>query len=98
MGNSVKLIFYAKELIGDLACKPKYILDPFTIAKLDIPTISNFKFPVIQQSMNKYTMLRKGIAGAEYILLKEKEMITNVAKDQVKKEKDQEGLGRAFEK
>lgn len=38
--------------------------------------------------MNKYTMLKNGIAGAEYILLKEKEMVTKIAKESVKKEKD----------
>lgn len=36
MGNADKLIFFAKELIGDLTIKPKYVLDPFVIAKLDV--------------------------------------------------------------
>jgi hypothetical protein len=36
MGSSDKLIFYAKEMIGDLTCKPKHVLDPFIIAKLDV--------------------------------------------------------------
>lgn len=91
MGNSAKLIFYAKEVIGDLSFKPKSALDPFIIAKLDIQTINNFTFPVLPKSINKYTMLKNGIAGSEYILIKEKEMITKSAKDLVKREKDIDG-------
>jgi len=36
MGNSEKIIFYAKEMISDLTNKPKHLLDPFLISKLDI--------------------------------------------------------------
>lgn len=85
-------------MIADLSSKPKHLLDPFIIAKLDIQTINNFAFPVVLSSMNKYTLLKNGIAGAEYILLKEKEMITKSAKDFVKKEKDIEGLSRMADK
>jgi len=36
MGNSEKLIFYAKEMIADLTNKPKHLVDPFLVSKLDI--------------------------------------------------------------
>jgi hypothetical protein len=36
MGNSEKLIFYAKEMLADLSSKPKHLVDPFFAAKLDI--------------------------------------------------------------
>ena len=45
MGNSDKLIFYAKEMIGDLTCKPKSNLDPFVVAKLNVQSLNFFNFP-----------------------------------------------------
>jgi hypothetical protein len=36
MGNSDKLIFFAKEMLSDLSFKPKHLIDPFLIAKLDV--------------------------------------------------------------
>lgn len=36
MGNSDKLIFYAKEMMGDFTFKPINQIDPFLVAKLDI--------------------------------------------------------------
>jgi hypothetical protein len=47
MGNSDKQIFYAKEMLADLNFKPKNLLDPFMIAKLDVSTIQYFDFPKI---------------------------------------------------
>jgi len=48
MGNSEKLIFYAKEMIADLSNKPKHLVDPFLISKLDIQTINFFEFPRVK--------------------------------------------------
>lgn len=56
MGNSEKMIFYAKEMISDLSRKPKHLVDPFLIAKLDLDTIKFFEFPKVPQSLNKYTL------------------------------------------
>jgi hypothetical protein len=36
MGNSEKMIFFAKEMISDLTSRPKYLVDPYLIAKLDV--------------------------------------------------------------
>lgn len=55
MGNSDNLIFYAKEIISDLTHKPKYLIDPFVMAKLDIQSIFYFNFPKVVNEMNKYT-------------------------------------------
>lgn len=68
LGNSDKMIFYAKEMLADLTCKPKHLIDPFLIAKLDIETIKKFEFPQIPIALNKYTMQKKGIAGAQYMM------------------------------
>lgn len=85
MGNSEKIIFYAKEMISDLTNKPKHLLDPFLISKLDIQTINFFEFPKLNQELNKYTMRKNGIAGAEYMALAEKEAITKIAKNKSSK-------------
>ena len=85
MGNSEKLIFYAKEMIADLSNKPKHLVDPFLVSKLDIQTINFFEFPKIKYEYNKYTMRKNGIAGAEYMAMSEKEAITRIAKDKTNK-------------
>ena len=36
VGNSEKVIFYAKEMVSDLNYKKKELIDPFIVAKLDI--------------------------------------------------------------
>jgi len=56
MGNSDKMIFYAKEMLAELTKKPKNIVDPFLIAKLDNETINNFEWPLLPVSVNKYTL------------------------------------------
>lgn len=45
MGNSEKQIFYAKEMISDLTSKPKQMLDPYLVAKLDVRSVHFFEFP-----------------------------------------------------
>ena len=85
MGNSEKLIFYAKEMIADLSNKPKHLVDPFLVSKLDIQTINFFEFPKVKYELNKYTMRKNGIAGAEYMAMSEKEAITRIAKDKINK-------------
>jgi len=42
MGSSDKMIFYAKEMVADLGKKPKRLLNPYLIAKLDLTTIKFF--------------------------------------------------------
>lgn len=76
MGNSEKMIFFAKEMISDLTSRPKHLVDPYLIAKLDVQTINFFDFPLLNQNLNKYTMRKNGIAGAEYMEMCEKEAIT----------------------
>jgi hypothetical protein len=44
LGNADRMIFYAKELIADLTTKPKALLDPFIVSKLDLETIKYFDF------------------------------------------------------
>lgn len=69
MGNSDKMIFYAKEMMSDLTLKPKHLINPFLIAKLDVETIKYYEFPKISKSDNFYTNRNKSnIAGAEYLI------------------------------
>ena len=81
MGNSEKMIFYAKEMLAELTSKPKHLVDPFLMAKLDIQSINFFDFPRTKMELNKYTMRKNGISGAEYMALSEKEAITKIAKN-----------------
>lgn len=83
MGSSDKMIFYAKEMLADLNFKPKHLLDPFLMAKLNLETMNYFNFPKIPQEKNKYVMRNKGIAGLEYLLETEKSAIVGVAKAKV---------------
>lgn len=49
MGSSDKMIFYAKEMVSELSRKPKHLVNPFLIGKLDIDTIKFFDFARIPQ-------------------------------------------------
>jgi hypothetical protein len=75
MGNSDRMIFYAKEMLADLTMKPKNTLDPFIICKLDLHTINNFNFPKVPITLNKYVAERLGMIGAQYLLEVEKKSI-----------------------
>jgi hypothetical protein len=75
MGNSDRMIFYAKEMLADLTMKPKNLLDPFMICKLDLQTIDNFEFPKVPANLNKYIAERQGIIGAQHMLEVEKRAI-----------------------
>lgn len=72
MGSSDKQIFYAKEMLADLGFKPKKLLDPFLMAKLDLSSINYFDFPKIPEDLNKYTLRNKGVSGFDYLIDQEK--------------------------
>lgn len=84
MGNSEKMIFFAKELLAEITNQPKHLLDPFVIARLDLETIEYFNFPDTDADLNKYVMRRNGVLGAQYMEMMEKEAITRMAKEKVK--------------
>ena len=54
MGSAEKQIFYAKEIISELTSRPKQMLDPFLVAKIDIQSINFFDFPKLPVTVNKY--------------------------------------------
>ena len=54
MGNSDKVIYYAKSMLSELNFTPKERLDPFIIAKLDLSSINYFDFPKLPKEFNKY--------------------------------------------
>lgn len=80
MGNSEKQIFYAKEMLADLTQKPKQMLDPFLIAKLDVYSINHFDFPATLAANSKYTLRNKGLEGLEYLRLCEREALAGIGK------------------
>jgi hypothetical protein len=45
VGSSDKMMFCAKELSSELTKSSKIALNPFIVAKLDIPSIKMFSFP-----------------------------------------------------
>ena len=63
------MIFLAKEMIGDITCKPKAHIDPYLVAKLDLDSILYFSFPVVEKENNKYIQRKNGIMGLQYILV-----------------------------
>ena len=93
MGNSDRLIFYAKEMVAELTLSPKAAIDPFVVSKLDVSTINFFNFPKISKDENKYVMRKRGIAGMEYLMSQEKEIITRMARDIIDEAKDDGNRG-----
>ena len=93
MGNPDRLVFYAKEMIAELTCLPKTAIDPFLITKLDVSSINFFNFPKILRDQNKFVMRKRGIAGLEYIMSQEKEIITRMARDRIDEAKDDGNRG-----
>lgn len=56
MGNSENQIFYAKEMLADLSSKPKKMMCPYLVAKLDLKSVQNFDFPKLNKETSKYTL------------------------------------------
>jgi len=54
VGNPEKLIFYAKDLIGNLSKATKTNINPFYIAGLDLETINFYDFPKVPPADNPY--------------------------------------------
>ena len=64
LGSSEKMIFYRKELVSNLTAQPKFLLDPYVMAKLDIHTIKYFEFPDYDKTKhNKYQEHKYGVPG-----------------------------------
>lgn len=69
MGSADKMTFYAKEMLADLTKKPKPLVNPFLICKLDIETIKFFDFAKLKANQNQYTIRSKtGVVGADYLI------------------------------
>ena len=69
IGNSDKLIFYAKEMISQLTLAPKATLDPYLVAKLNLKSISYFDFPRMPKNLNKYEMqFKDGVSPADWVI------------------------------
>jgi hypothetical protein len=62
------MIFYCKEMVANLNTCPKYLLNPFIMAKLDLKTIQDFEYPVLTRENNPYTIRNYGIAGGKGIV------------------------------
>ena len=54
MGDTDKMTFYAKEMISSLQLGLKSTLNPYIVAKLNIPTIQGFEFPRLTKNDSKY--------------------------------------------
>jgi len=80
VGSSEKMIFYLKEMVAQLTNTPKYLQDPFVIAKLDINTVRNFEFPPLNKDMNKFVMRGYNIPGGATIVKNEKDALVGMAK------------------
>ena len=56
MGNPDKMVLFAKEIISTLTMAPKYTIDPYLLAKMNVNSINFFDFPKLPKEKNKYTM------------------------------------------
>ena len=54
-------------MVSDLSSKPKQMLDPYLVAKLDVRSVNFFDFPQMRLEMSKYTLRSKGISGLAYM-------------------------------
>ena len=88
MGHADKIVFYAKEMLADFSTKPKHILDPFLVAKLDLQSIKFFKFPSIPKELNKYAQRKIGVSGFDYILKCDKQAVCEIARAKEQSEED----------
>jgi len=84
VGNSEKMIFYAKEMVSSLQYNAKHLLDPFVISKMDVQTIKYFEFPQIPRDQNKYSLLKKGVDASSWLVISEKEAVAGIAKKKAK--------------
>lgn len=50
-------------MVSDLTSKPKQMLDPYLVAKLDVRSVHFFEFPYMSLETSKYTLRTKGISG-----------------------------------
>ena len=61
VGSSDKMMFCIKEFSSELSHCAKASLNPFLVAKLDIPSIKIFPFPLtVTKEMNPYHRKQKG--------------------------------------
>ena len=55
MGNSDKMIFYTRELMSEIKKSKRVSLNPYIVAKLDVPTIRICNFPLsVSKDQNPY--------------------------------------------
>lgn len=61
-GSSDKMMFYIKDFVSECKRSSKAALNPFLVAKLDIPSLKAFKFPQrVPRRENPYLLKRDGL-------------------------------------
>lgn len=61
-GSADKMTFYIKDFVSEFKRSSKAALNPFVVAKLDIPSLKAFKFPKqVQARDNPYLLKRDGL-------------------------------------
>lgn len=81
VGSAEKMIFYTKEMVSNLTAQPKFLLDPYLMAKQDVQTIKYFEFPDYdKQKHNKYKEHAYGVPAGQSILESEEKCVMGMAK------------------
>ena len=81
LGNPEKMAFYAKEMLSSLTLQPKHSLNPYLVAKLDVPTINYFDFPQLPKGQGKYvTQFQDGVKPADWVIKMHKQALVDAAK------------------
>ena len=61
-GSSDKMMFYIKDFVSEFERGSKAALNPFLVAKLDIPALKAFKFPQrVPVAENPYLLKKDGL-------------------------------------
>ena len=81
LGNAEKMAFYAKEMLSSLTLQPKHSLNPYVVAKLDVPTVNYFDFPQLPKTQGKYLkQFQDGVKPADWVITMHKQALVDAAK------------------
>jgi hypothetical protein len=69
-GSSDKMMFYMKDMVSSLNKSAKPAINPFIVAKLNIPSIKAYKFPTdIKKSENPFLLKKNGLIDGKLMAI-----------------------------
>ena len=69
-GSSDKMMFYIKDMVSSLNKSAKPAINPFIVAKLNIPSIKAYKFPSeVKKSENPFLLKKNGLIDGKLMAI-----------------------------